>query len=86
MAVAAGLASGPTVALLHETGILSVGPRATLWPLGAIVIAAMLGVGVGRRVWSEGSRVWGAVVVTPNAMLLLYYGFFLFFFGMGGSR
>jgi hypothetical protein len=80
------LAAGPTLAGLHETGMFSAGPAATLWPLVLIVIAAMMGVLVGRWVATRRSRLLGFIVAAPNALVLLVYGFFLIFFGMGGSR
>jgi hypothetical protein len=34
----------------------------------------------------RGSLRLGAIVAAPNALVLAYYGFFLAFFGLGGSR
>lgn len=79
-------AAGPTTALLHEFSIVSLGPTTSLWPVLAIVLAALLGIvlvlGIGHREFPR-SR-WFATI--PNGAVLLLYGFFLLFFGLGGSR
>lgn len=82
----AAMVAGPVVAVLHEAGLLSLGPPATLWPVAVIVVVALVGVLMGARVWVTGSPWWGAVVVLPNLLVLGPYLFFLLFFGMGGSR
>jgi hypothetical protein len=81
-----GFAVGPALAGLHETGMLSLGPPATFWPLISIVIGAMLGLSVATWVARRASVFVGIIVAGPNLLVLLFYGFFLAFFGMGGSR
>lgn len=82
----AGLLAGPSAALLHEVGLLSVGPPATLWPIGFVVFVAAGGMLIGLRVASLLTRWSGVVVVLPNLLVLTTYGFLLAFFGLGGSR
>ncbi len=84
--VMAALVIGPGTAVLHETGMLSLGPTATLWPIGFIVMAALAGLATGLRVATRVSKVLGALVVIPNFVVLGFYGFLLLFFGLGGSR
>lgn len=79
-------AIGPGLAALHEARIVSVGPAATLWPLVVIVMGAVLGTAVGLRLVRRGFRLSGAVLAAPNLLVLLFYGFLLAFFGLGGSR
>jgi hypothetical protein len=86
LAAVLALAAGPTVAGLHETGTLSVGPAATLWPVVSVVVAATLGVLVAGWIMARRSRLLGVVVLIPNVLVLLVYGFLLVFFGLGGSR
>ncbi len=83
---AAAFAAGPGMAVLHETGTLSLGPSATLWPIGFVVVAAAAGLVTGLRLATRVSRGLGALVAVPNLIVLLFYGFFLLFFGFGGSR
>jgi hypothetical protein len=85
VAAAAG-AAGPVMAVLHETGTLSLGPTATLWPIGFVVIAAAVGLMTGLRVAGRVSRLLGGLVAAPNLLVFLFYGFLLLFFGSGGSR
>jgi apolipoprotein N-acyltransferase len=80
------VAAGPAMAILHESGTFSLGPPATLWPIGFIVVVAAAGVATGLRVAHQTSRGWGALVVAPNLLVLLFYGFLLLFFGSGWSR
>ncbi len=79
-------AVGPATAALHEAGIMSLGPPATLWPIGFIVVAAATGLGTGLRIGWRVSRMLGAVVAIPNGLVLALYAFLLLFFGFGGSR
>ena len=77
---------GPAAALLHEFGLVSPGPAATLWPILSVVLAAATGVLVGLAVVRrESRRLWWLVVVS-NGIVLMFYGFLLLFFGLGGSR
>ena len=85
MAVAA-LAVGPGTAVLHETGTFSPGPSATLWSIGFVVIVAVAGLVTGLRVATRVSPGLGALVGVPNALVVLFFGFLLLFFGLGGSR
>jgi hypothetical protein len=82
----AGLLVGPAMAALHETGTLPLGPGATLWPVGFVVLGATMGLLAGQAVASKGSRLVGALVALPNLVVFLFYGFLLLFFGLGGSR
>jgi hypothetical protein len=81
-----GTAAGPSLAVLHEAGVLSLGPAATLWPLVFIVAASLLGVLVARWVARRRSRLAALVIAVPNGLIFLLYGFLLAFFGLGGSR
>jgi hypothetical protein len=83
---AAALAAGPATAILHESGILSLGPSGTLWPIGFIVVAALSGMGTGLAIANRVSRTLGLLVSIPNLLVLAPYGFLLLFFGLGGSR
>lgn len=83
---AAACAAGPAAAVLHEADVLSVGPSATLWPVGFVTAAAAVGLALGHRIWRRDSRALGAVVAVPNGLVLALYGFLLLFFGLGGSR
>lgn len=85
-AALAGSAVGPALAGLHESGLLSVGPAATLWPLGFIVMGAAVGIAVGSHVARRGSRLLGVAAALTNLAVLVFYGFLLLFFGLGGSR
>ena len=82
----AGFLAGPSAALAHEVGLVSVGPSATLWPVGFVVFLASVGILVGVGIASRGSRLLAVTVVLPNLLVLATYGFFLVFFGLGGSR
>jgi hypothetical protein len=66
LVAAAACVAGPGTAALHETGILSLGPAATLWPIGFIVIAALAGCYTGLRITSRVSKGLGALVAIPN--------------------
>ena len=83
---AAALAAGPTTAVFHEAGIVSLGPSATLWPIAFIVVAALAGLGAGITIARRVSRTLGLAVALPNLLVLAPYGFLLVFFGLGGSR
>ena len=83
---AGAFAAGPTAAALYETGTLALGPSATLWPIGFIAVVAAAGLVTGLRLGTRVSRVLGAVISIPNGLVLVFYGFFLLFFGLGGSR
>lgn len=83
---AAACAAGPATAVLHEADVLSVGPPATMWPIGFVAGAAAVGLASGLRIWRRDSRALGAVVAVPNGLVLALYGFLLLFFGLGGSR
>ena len=83
---AAAFAAGPTIAALYETGTLALGPSATLWPIGFIALAAAGGLFTGLLLGTRVSRLLGAVIAIPNGLVLAFYGFFLLFFGLGGSR
>lgn len=78
--------SGPGVAILHEYNIFSIGPDATLWPLVSIVLVSGLGIILIIRIaFQQSSRfLWLAMI--PNGVILLFYGFLLLFFGLGGCR
>jgi VIT1/CCC1 family predicted Fe2+/Mn2+ transporter len=65
---------------------VSVGPAASLWPILVIVLVAVLGLVLGLRAGRRGPRWLRWLVVTPNGLVLLFYGFLLMFFGLGGSR
>lgn len=78
--------AGPLAAVLHETGTFSPGPPATLWPLGFVVLVALVGLLLGARTWRSGSRWTGALIALPNLVVLGPYLFLLVFFGLGGSR
>lgn len=80
------VAAGPGMAILHERGTLPLGPPATLWPIGFIVWVAAVGAATGLRIAARASRRLGAFVVATNLLVLLFYGFLLLFFGLGGSR
>lgn len=81
-----GGVSGPAAALVHEAGWFSMGPPATLWPLGVIVLAALVGLLGASRVKGLGARWLGLVVALVNGLVLIPYLFLLLFFGLGGSR
>ncbi len=83
---AAALVAGPGLTLLYETGTWSFGPGGTLWPVGFVVLASMAGLVTGWRIVRRFSRWLGTLVMVPNALMLLFYGFLLLFFGLGGSR
>ena len=82
----AALLLGPTAALLYEARVLVVGPSGSLWPVGFVVGAAATGLWIGLRLGRGRSRASGAVIALVNGAVLAYYGFFLLFFGLGGSR
>jgi hypothetical protein len=50
------------------------------------VLAAAAGVLTGLLVTARVSGLLAVVVVVPNLLILLLYGFLLAFFGLGGSR
>ncbi len=78
--------SGPAIAALHETGKLSVGPSATFWPVFFVVLVAGAGLVVVAKALS-GRSIWIRLLAAlPNGLVLMFYGFFLLFFGLGGSR
>jgi len=83
---AAAVAVGPGMAVLYETDVLALGPSATLWPIGFVTVAAAAGLVTGLRVGARASWALGALVAVPNGLVLAFYGFFLLFFGFGGSR
>lgn len=78
--------SGPAIAALHETGILSVGPSATLWPVFSVVVVAGAGLWVVAKALDDRSIWMRLLAALPNGLVLMFYGFFLLFFGLGGSR
>jgi hypothetical protein len=86
LVAAVALAAGPVTALLYESDVLSLGPSATLWPIGFVAIAALAGMGTGIVIMSRLSRWVGGGVVVANGLVLAFYGFLLLFFGLGGSR
>jgi len=86
LVAALALAVGPVTALLHETDVLSLGPSATLWPIGFVAIAALAGVGTGAVITARVSRWIGGAVIVANGLILAFYGFLLLIFGLGGSR
>jgi len=57
-----------------------------LWPILLVVIAAATGVFVGLLVVRHESRRLWRLMVVPNVIVLMFYGFLLLFFGLGGSR
>lgn len=79
-------AAGPAAALLHELDVVPLGPRASLWPLLVIVLAAALGIFLGLRIGRQDFRGLRWFVMIPNGLVLCFYSFFLLFFGLGGSR
>ena len=81
-----GALAGLTLAVLHESGIWSVGPDATLWPIGAIVLVAGLGLIPAFQLGARESWSLGTMLMIPNLAVVLFYGFLLLFFGLGGSR
>ncbi len=86
LVAAAALVAGPAMAVLHQTGTLSLGPSTTLWPIAFVVVAAGAGLATGVTVAARISRRLGALVAAPNLLVLALYGFLLLFFGLGGSR
>ena len=84
--VLAALLVGPTAALLYEGRLLVIGPSGSLWPIGFVAGAAATGLWIGCRLSGGGSRAAGAVIALVSGAVLAYYGFFLLFFGLGGSR
>jgi len=81
-----GSLAGLALAVLHESGVWSVGPDATLWPIGAIVLVAGLGLLPAFLVGARESWTLGTILMIPNLAIVLVYGFLLLFFGLGGSR
>lgn len=78
--------SGPAIAALHETSTLSVGPSATLWPVFFVVVVAGAGLWVVGKAVDDRSTWIRLLSAVPNGLVLMFYGFFLLFFGLGGSR
>jgi len=85
-AAATGALAALTLAFLHESGTWSVGPDATLWPIGAIVAVAVLGLLPCLFVGVRDSWTLATMLIVPNLAVLLVYGFLLLFFGLGASR
>ena len=83
---AAACVAGPGMAVLYESDVFALGPSATLWPIGFVAGAAAVGLVTGLRIGARASRALGAVVAILNGLVLAFYGFFLLFFGLGGSR
>jgi hypothetical protein len=79
-------AAGPAAALFHEFEVVPLGPSASLWPLLVIVLAAGFGLCLGLRLGRDEVRGQKWLAVFPNGLVLCLYGFFLLFFGLGGSR
>lgn len=79
-------AVGPAAALLYEFDIVPLGPSASLWPYGVVVFAAVLGIFFGLRMGPGDIRPLRWLAMLPNGLVLCFYGFFLVFFGLGGSR
>ena len=79
------LVSGPGIAFLYERGSLP-GSSAGLWSLLPVILVAAVAVAVGAKAAIRGSRWLGTLVVTANLIVVLFYGFLLLFFGLGGSR
>lgn len=77
---------GPTAAFLHEARVLVIEPSGSLWPIGFVAGAAATGLWIGLRLRKGGWRALGAIISLVNGIVLAYYGFFLLFFGLGGSR
>ena len=77
---------GPGAAALHESGALFQDQLDGLWPVGLVVtvsgISLLTGIGAARRK----PRWPGLVAIAANAPVLIFYGFLLAFFGLGGSR
>lgn len=82
----AAAAAGPATAILHEFDLVPIGPPGTLWPLVVIVLASMLGIFFGLRFGQQNFRRLRWLAMMPNGLVLCFYGFFLLFFGLGGSR
>lgn len=83
---ALAFAAGPVMAILHETDTLSFGPAATLWPIAFVVAAAAAGLLTAVIIAANVSSLLGGLVMIPNVPVVLFYGFLLLFFGLGGSR
>ena len=81
-----GALAGLTLAALHESGVWSPGPDSTLWPIGAIVLVAGLGLIPAFQLGARESWSLGTMLMIPNLAVVLFYGFLLLFFGLGGSR
>jgi hypothetical protein len=82
----AAAAAGPAAALLHEFDLVPLGPTASLWPLLVIVLASVFGIILGLWIGRQDLRRLRWLAVTPNGLVLCFYGFLLLFFGLGGSR
>ena len=79
------LVGGPGIAFLYERGSLP-GSSGGLWSLLPVILVAAAAVAVGVKAAIRGPRWLGYLVVTVNILVVLFYGFFLLFFGLGGSR
>ena len=86
LATVVALVAGPVTAALYETGTVVLGPSGTLWPVAFVAGAGATGVVVGVVLSVRTSRVLGGLVVVSNLLVLALYGFFVLFFGLGGSR
>lgn len=82
----AAAAAGPAAALLYEFDLVPGGPTASLLPVLAIVLAASFGIVLGLKIGRHYLRGMRWLAVLPNTLVLCFYGFFLLFFGLGGSR
>lgn len=78
--------AGPATAFLYESGLVPLGPTASLWPYAVIVLAAVVGIFLGLKIRHRGMRRLHWLAVLLNGLVLCFYGFFLLFFGLGGSR
>lgn len=78
--------AGPASAVLHEAGVISIGPPATLWPIASVCLLAMCGLILAHRATAGSSPGIRWIAALPNGVVLLFYGFLLTFFALGGSR
>jgi hypothetical protein len=76
-------AIGPLAAVAHQRGIIADGG---LWSVAGVVLMAAVGAALGIRGVRRAPRWPGALALAANTPVLMFYGFLLAFFGLGGSR
>ncbi len=76
---------GPIAALVHETDAWPAPIPATLLPVLIVVLAALAGLVLAVR-GGRRPRTLKWLGILSNGSVLALYGFFLLFFGLGGSR